>query len=70
MPRLSTQSELFRQRWASRDVVYHRSGLKRLHHPARAASASCGTRRTALRSAASGVFSNALPRRIHTVGMA
>lgn len=30
---LSTQSELFRQRWASRDVVFHRSGLKRLHHP-------------------------------------
>jgi transcriptional regulator with XRE-family HTH domain len=30
---LSTQSELFRQRWASRDVKYHRSGLKRLHHP-------------------------------------
>lgn len=30
---LSTQSELFRQRWASRDVMHHRSGLKRLHHP-------------------------------------
>jgi transcriptional regulator with XRE-family HTH domain len=30
---LSTQSELFRERWASRDVKYHRSGLKRLHHP-------------------------------------
>lgn len=30
---LSTQSELFRQRWASRDVKYHRSGVKRLHHP-------------------------------------
>ncbi|MCO4238058.1 helix-turn-helix transcriptional regulator [Pseudarthrobacter raffinosi] len=30
---LSTQSELFRDRWASRDVVFHRSGLKRLHHP-------------------------------------
>lgn len=30
---LSTQSELFRQRWASRDVMFHRSGLKRLHHP-------------------------------------
>jgi len=30
---LSTQSELFRQRWASRDVKYHRSGTKRLHHP-------------------------------------
>jgi transcriptional regulator with XRE-family HTH domain len=30
---LSTQSELFRRRWASRDVKYHRSGTKRLHHP-------------------------------------
>ena len=30
---LSTQSELFRERWASRDVIFHRSGLKRLHHP-------------------------------------
>ncbi|MDN4640743.1 helix-turn-helix transcriptional regulator [Agreia sp. PsM10] len=30
---LSMQSELFRQRWASRDVMYHRSGVKRLHHP-------------------------------------
>jgi transcriptional regulator with XRE-family HTH domain len=30
---LSTQSELFRERWASRDVKLHRSGLKRLHHP-------------------------------------
>lgn len=30
---LSTQSELFRQRWASRDVKFHRSGMKRLHHP-------------------------------------
>ena len=30
---LSTQSELFRERWASRDVMHHRSGLKRLHHP-------------------------------------
>ena len=30
---LSTQSELFRQRWASRDVKYHRSGMKRIHHP-------------------------------------
>ncbi|TFD67778.1 helix-turn-helix transcriptional regulator [Cryobacterium ruanii] len=30
---LSTQSELFRQRWASRDVMHHRSGLKRIHHP-------------------------------------
>lgn len=31
---LSTQSELFRQRWASHDVHYHRSGSKRLRHPA------------------------------------
>jgi transcriptional regulator with XRE-family HTH domain len=30
---LSTQSELFRQRWASQDVRYHRSGRKRLRHP-------------------------------------
>jgi hypothetical protein len=30
---LSTQSELFRQNWASHDVQFHRSGLKRLHHP-------------------------------------
>jgi transcriptional regulator with XRE-family HTH domain len=30
---LSTQSERFRQRWASRDVMFHRSGMKRLHHP-------------------------------------
>lgn len=30
---LSTQSELFRERWASRDVKHHRSGRKRLHHP-------------------------------------
>lgn len=30
---LSTQSELFRERWASRDVVLHRSGIKRLRHP-------------------------------------
>ncbi|MHA7207920.1 helix-turn-helix transcriptional regulator [Arthrobacter sp. MDT1-65] len=30
---LSTQSELFSARWASRDVVFHRSGIKRLHHP-------------------------------------
>ena len=30
---LSTQSELFRQRWASHDVQYHRSGRKRLRHP-------------------------------------
>lgn len=30
---LSTRSELFRERWASRDVLFHRSGRKRLHHP-------------------------------------
>ncbi|PXA71846.1 helix-turn-helix transcriptional regulator [Cryobacterium arcticum] len=30
---LSTQSEVFRERWASRDVVHHRSGVKRIHHP-------------------------------------
>lgn len=30
---LSTKSELFRERWASRDVKFHRSGLKRLRHP-------------------------------------
>ncbi|MEV0361481.1 helix-turn-helix transcriptional regulator [Nocardia fusca] len=30
---LSTRSELFRQRWASRDVRFHRSGRKRLRHP-------------------------------------
>jgi transcriptional regulator with XRE-family HTH domain len=30
---LSTRSEVFRQRWASYDVQYHRSGRKRLRHP-------------------------------------
>lgn len=30
---LSTQSEAFRERWASRDVKFHRSGMKRLRHP-------------------------------------
>lgn len=30
---LSTRSERFRQRWAAHDVRYHRSGVKRLHHP-------------------------------------
>lgn len=30
---LSTSSELFRERWASQDVIYHRHGSKRLHHP-------------------------------------
>jgi transcriptional regulator with XRE-family HTH domain len=30
---LSTRSQLFRQRWASQDVRFHRSGRKRLRHP-------------------------------------
>lgn len=30
---LSTRSELFRHAWAARDVMFHRSGRKRLHHP-------------------------------------
>jgi transcriptional regulator with XRE-family HTH domain len=30
---LSTRSEPFRQRWASHDVRYHRTGTKRFHHP-------------------------------------
>jgi transcriptional regulator with XRE-family HTH domain len=30
---LSTRSEEFRARWASRDVRFHRSGTKRLQHP-------------------------------------
>ena len=30
---LSTRSKLFRQRWASQDVRFHRSGRKRLRHP-------------------------------------
>ena len=30
---LSTRSELFRRRWASHDVTFHRSGQKRLRHP-------------------------------------
>ena len=30
---LSTQSEEFRKRWASHDVQFHRSGVKRLRHP-------------------------------------
>jgi transcriptional regulator with XRE-family HTH domain len=30
---LSTRSDLFRQRWASHDVQFHRSGRKRLRHP-------------------------------------
>ena len=31
---LSTRSETFRKRWASQDVKFHRSGQKRLRHPA------------------------------------
>jgi hypothetical protein len=31
---LSTQSELFRRHWASQNVKVHRSGRKRLRHPA------------------------------------
>ncbi|WP_375489877.1 helix-turn-helix transcriptional regulator [uncultured Jatrophihabitans sp.] len=31
---LSTQSELFRRHWASNNVKFHRSGRKRLRHPA------------------------------------
>ncbi|HVN12255.1 MAG TPA: helix-turn-helix transcriptional regulator [Kineosporiaceae bacterium] len=31
---LSTRSELFRRLWASHDVKFHRSGRKRLRHPA------------------------------------
>jgi transcriptional regulator with XRE-family HTH domain len=31
---LSTQSELFRKHWASQNVKFHRSGRKRLRHPA------------------------------------
>jgi hypothetical protein len=30
---LSTRSELFRTRWTSHDVQFHRSGRKRLRHP-------------------------------------
>jgi transcriptional regulator with XRE-family HTH domain len=30
---LSTQSEEFRVLWASHDVRFHRSGIKRFHHP-------------------------------------
>lgn len=30
---LSTRSEIFRKRWAAHNVRFHRSGLKRLHHP-------------------------------------
>jgi hypothetical protein len=30
---LSTRSDDFRVRWASHDVRFHRSGMKRFHHP-------------------------------------
>jgi hypothetical protein len=30
---LSTRSEEFRVLWASHDVRFHRSGIKRFHHP-------------------------------------
>jgi transcriptional regulator with XRE-family HTH domain len=30
---LSTRSDEFRSRWASRNVRFHRSGSKRIHHP-------------------------------------
>ncbi|MGW2092237.1 helix-turn-helix domain-containing protein [Promicromonospora sukumoe] len=30
---LSTRSEEFRGRWATHDVLLHRTGVKRLHHP-------------------------------------
>ncbi|MED5803930.1 helix-turn-helix transcriptional regulator [Gordonia sp. Z-3] len=30
---LSTQSEVFRTRWAAHNVRFHRTGKKRLHHP-------------------------------------
>ena len=30
---LSTRSETFRTLWASHDVLFHRTGRKRLHHP-------------------------------------
>jgi MmyB-like transcription regulator ligand binding domain len=30
---LSTRSEIFRSLWASHDVLFHRTGRKRLHHP-------------------------------------
>lgn len=30
---LSTRSDVFRSLWGSHDVRYHRSGVKRLHHP-------------------------------------
>jgi transcriptional regulator with XRE-family HTH domain len=31
---LSTRSEIFRKRWADHNVRHHRTGIKKLHHPA------------------------------------
>jgi transcriptional regulator with XRE-family HTH domain len=31
--KLSTRSEVFRALWATHDVMFHRTGYKRLHHP-------------------------------------
>ncbi|MCO5995862.1 helix-turn-helix domain-containing protein [Actinoallomurus rhizosphaericola] len=31
---LSTRSEVFRRRWADHNVRHHRTGVKRMHHPA------------------------------------
>ena len=31
---LSTQSDLFRTRWAAHNVRFHDTGVKRFHHPA------------------------------------
>ena len=30
---LSTRSETFRTRWAAHNVRFHRTGVKRVHHP-------------------------------------
>jgi MmyB-like transcription regulator ligand binding domain len=30
---LSTRSDAFRQLWAAHNVRFHRSGIKRFHHP-------------------------------------
>jgi hypothetical protein len=37
---LSTRSETFRTLWATHDVMFHRTGGKRLHHPSSATSTS------------------------------
>jgi hypothetical protein len=31
--KLSTRSEEFRTRWAAHNVLFHRTGIKQLHHP-------------------------------------